>query len=429
MNFAALFSRCFLRMPSLFSQVVIATVLGLVGGIFFPSFAEDVRWTTAIFLRLIVMAVGPLLFCIVVLGIVGAGSLKTVGRLAVRSLVYFEGMTTCVLLASVAAAYLCGLGRSISYVSTQQDAQLISSYGGSAATLHSGGFSGFILSCIPHTPFSAFAEGNVLQILFFAILSGCCLNQMGQAGAPLVALVESISTLFSRIMRCVISLAPLGVFGAMMLTTAHYGMDTIFHLAGFVLFYFLFIAAFIVFVLGGFLLACGVNPIQFARYFREEIFIVLTTTTSDAVLPSIMEKLEKMGVERQVVGLVVPAGYSFNLDALSVYLGVAVIFLANATGTHLAFWQLATMLVTALIASKGAHGVPGMAIVVLAATLASVPSIPSASLVMLVAVDWFIGIARAIGNFAGNCVAPIVIGAWEKKLNHAQIRLTLSAHS
>lgn len=201
MNFSALFSRCFLRMPSLFSQVVIATIFGLVGGFFFPSFAEDVRWTTALFLRLIVMAVGPLLFCIVVLGIVGAGSLKTVGRLAVRSLIYFEGMTTCVLLASVMVAYLCGLGNSIAYVSTQQDAQLISSYGGNAAALHAGGFSGFVLSCIPHTPFSAFTEGNVLQILFFAILSGCCLNQMGQAAVPLVTIVESISTLFSRIMR------------------------------------------------------------------------------------------------------------------------------------------------------------------------------------------------------------------------------------
>lgn len=426
MKSAALFSRCFLRLPSLFTQVVIATVLGLAGGIFFPSFTEDVRWTTALFLRLIVMAVGPLLFCIVVLGIVGAGSLKTVGRLAVRSLIYFEGMTTFVLLAAVAAAWLCGLGHSIAYVSTAQDAQLISSYGGNAATLHAGGLSGFVLSCIPHTPFSAFADGNVLQILFFAILSGCCLNQMGQAATPLVTLVESVSGLFSRIMRCVISLAPLGVFGAMMVTTAHYGMDTIVHLAGFVLFYFLFIAVFIVFVLGGLLLICGVNPIHFALYFREEIFIVLTTTTSDAVLPSIMEKLEKMGVERQVVGLVVPAGYSFNLDALSIYLGIAVIFLANATSTHLTVWQLATMLLTALIASKGAHGVPGMAIVVLAATMASVPSIPPASLVMLVAVDWFTGVARAIGNFAGNCVAPVVIGAWEKKLDHARIQAVLS---
>lgn len=229
-------------------------------------------------------------------------------------------------------------------------------------------------------------------------------------------------------MRFIIRFAPLGVFGAMATTTARYGLGTIFHLAGFVALYYLLITVFIIFLLGTFLRLSGVNPIHFARYFREEIAIVLTTTTSDAVLPSLMEKLEQMGVERDVVGLVVPAGYSFNLDALSIYLGLALIFLANATGTHLSIGQIAVVLVTALFTSKGAHGVPGVAIVVLAATMASIPSIPVASLVMLLAVDWFIGIARAIGNFAGNCVAPVVIGAWENRIDRERLKQTLSIH-
>ncbi|GAN93131.1 sodium:dicarboxylate symporter/C4-dicarboxylate transporter [Gluconobacter thailandicus F149-1 = NBRC 100600] len=416
------------RFPSLFVQVVFATILGLLVGLFAPSVAPDVRWTTDLFLKLIVMAVGPLLFCIVALGIIGAGSLKTVGRLGGRALLYFEAMTTLVLFVSVGITMLLGAGKGIRFVPTPGDEQLVATYSGNAKHLHESGVSGFLLSLIPHTPVSAFTDGNVLQILFLAILCGCCLNQMGATAAPVITLLESLSALFSRMMRFIICLAPLGVFGAMVTTTARYGLGTVLHLASFVLLYFVMIAFFIVGVLGSCLKICGLNPIRFARYFREESAIVLTTTTSDAVLPRIMEKLEALGVERQVVGLVVPAGYSFNLDALSIYLGLAVIFLANATGTHLTFWQIGTMLVTALFTSKGAHGVPGVAIVVLAATLAAVPSIPVASLVMLLAVDWFIGIARALGNFAGNCVAPVVIGRWEKKIDLEQAKRVLGMH-
>ena len=190
--------------------------------------------------------------------------------------------------------------------------------------------------------------------------------------------------------------------------------------------YFAAIAVFIVVLLGGCLLACGVHPWRFARYFREEILIVTATTSSDSVLPSIMAKLEAMGVSRQVVGLVVPAGYSLNLDALSIYLGFAIVFLADVTGTPLTLTQMLSMLATALITSKGAHGVPGIAIVVLAATLAAAPSIPLSSLVLLLAVDWFIGIARAVGNLAGNCVAPVVMAAWTGALDRERARHILA---
>ena len=416
------------RMSGLFMQVVIATILGLLVGIYTPSFAPDIAWTTALFLRLIIMAVGPLMFCIITMGIVGAGSLKTVGRLGGRALLYFEAMTTATLVMAVGTAMLLGVGKGLSFTPTAEDARMVAAYNTNAHLLHDGGISGFLLSLIPKNPISAFTDGNILQILFFAILTGCCLSQIGPAGAPVVQLIDSVSTLFSRMMRFIIRFAPLGVFGAMATTTARYGLGTIFHLAGFVALYYLLITVFIIFLLGTFLRLSGVNPIHFARYFREEIAIVLTTTTSDAVLPSLMEKLEQMGVERDVVGLVVPAGYSFNLDALSIYLGLALIFLANATGTHLSIGQIAVMLVTALFTSKGAHGVPGVAIVVLAATMASIPSIPVASLVMLLAVDWFIGIARAIGNFAGNCVAPVVIGAWENRIDRERLKQTLSIY-
>ncbi|MBS1092103.1 cation:dicarboxylase symporter family transporter [Gluconobacter sp. Dm-74] len=406
---------------SLFAQVVLATVLGLGAGLFCPSLADDVGWMTALFMRLIIMAVGPLLFCIVTLGILGAGSLKTVGRLGGCAMLYFELMTTVALVVAVMVAVGLGIGQGVGFVPTASDARMIASYGGHAQNLRAEGFSGFLLSFVPHTPADAFAQGNVLQILVFAILVGCCLSGMGEGGLPLVRLIESVSDLFSRMMGLIIRVAPLGVFGAMVTTTARYGLGTIGHLAGFTVLYFLLVGAFVVCALGGGLRLAGVNPLRFARYFREELLIVATTTASDAVLPSLMTKLEKLGVERQVVGIVVPAGYSLNLDALSIYLGLAIIFLANATGTHLTFWQITTLLVTALITSKGAHGIPGFAIVVLAATLASVPSIPPGSLVMLLAVDWFVGIARAIGNFAGNCVAPVLIAAWEKRLDHARM--------
>nr|WP_231850338.1 cation:dicarboxylase symporter family transporter [Komagataeibacter medellinensis] len=414
------------RLPGMFMQVVIASVLGLGLGLIDPALAMQTHWTTDIFLRLIVMAVGPLLFCIVVMGIVGAGSLRTVGRMGIKALVYFEVMTTFALVMAVGIGMLVQPGRAIVFTPTLEDAQMVASYAQNAHLLHEGGITAFILSLIPHSPTDAFAQANVLQILFFAILFGCCLSLIGEAGAPLVRLVDALAVLFARMMRLIIALAPLGVFGAMATTTAHYGMNAIMHLAAFVGLYFVVIALFIIIALGGCLRLSGVNPWRFLRYFREELAIVFTTTTSDAVLPSVMEKLRRMGVDPQVVGLVVPAGYSFNLDALSIYLGLAVVFLAQATGTHLSAWQMVIMLTTALFTSKGAHGVPGIAIVVLAATLAAIPSIPVASLVMLLAVDWFIGIARAVGNLAGNCVAPIVIGAWEGRLDRKKMARVLA---
>ncbi len=417
------------RMPGIFIQVVVATCLGVLTGLFLPELAGQCRWLADLFLRLILMAVGPLLFCIVVTGITGAGSLSAVGRLGLRALIYFEAMTTLVLLLSVGAALLIEPGRGLPFAPTPEDAHLISSYAGNAHLLHGQGVTGFILSIIPRSPVAAFAEGNILQILFFAILIGCCLSHVGEAGAPVTRLIESLSVVFSRMMRLIIATAPLGVFGAVSATIARYGLDAIAHLASFVVLYFVAIAVFIVVILGGCLFLCGVNPLRFARHFREELLIVTATTSSDSVLPGIMAKLEAMGVSRQVVGLVVPAGYSLNLDALSIYLGLAVVFLANVTGTHLTAMQMLSMLATALITSKGAHGVPGIAIVVLAATLAAAPSIPVSSLVLLLAIDWFIGIARAVGNLAGNCVAPVVIAAWNGSLDREQVRAALAPSS
>ena len=412
--------------PGIFSQVVIATLIGVLVGLFAPHVAGQFRWLTDLFLRLILMAVGPLLFCIVVTGITGAGSLGAVGRLGFRSLIYFEGMTTLVLLLSVGAAMLIRPGQGLTFTPSPEDAHIVASYAANAHLLHGQGFTGFILSLVPRSPVAAFVEGNILQILFFAILTGCCLSRIGDAGAPVTRLIESLSTLFSRMMRLIIALAPLGVFGAVATTVAEYGLDAIGRLASFVVLYFAAIAVFIVVLLGGCLLACGVHPWRFARYFREEILIVTATTSSDSVLPSIMAKLEAMGVSRQVVGLVVPAGYSLNLDALSIYLGFAIVFLADVTETPLTLTQMLSMLATALITSKGAHGVPGIAIVVLAATLAAAPSIPLSSLVLLLAVDWFIGIARAVGNLAGNCVAPVVMAAWTGALDREQARHILA---
>ncbi|QDH25474.1 C4-dicarboxylate transporter DctA [Neokomagataea tanensis] len=412
--------------PGIFVQVIAATIGALFFGIFAPNYAHDFHWLTDLFLRLIMMAVGPLLFCIVVSGITDAGSLSALGRLGGRTLIYFEVMTTLVLGLSLCGAFILHPGHGMHYTPSPDDAGIVASYVANAHKVSGQGITGFILGIVPRSPVAAFTDGNTLQILFFAILTGCCLTKIGETGKPITQLINSLSVLFSQMVKIIIKLAPLGVFGAIYLTVAEYGIHSISILIKFIVYYSLFISLFIAIILGGILKIFGINPVKFARYFREEILIVTATTSSDSVLPSIMTKLERLGVPRQIVGVVVPAGYSLNLDALSIYLGFSLIFILDVSDTSLNWIQFISILATALITSKGAHGVPGVAIVVLAATIASVPTIPLSCLVLLIAVDWFSGIPRALGNLAGNCVAPIVISAWEGKLDRKMVQNALS---
>jgi aerobic C4-dicarboxylate transport protein len=283
------------------------------------------------------------------------------------------------------------------------------------------------MNIIPTTSFDALARNDVLQVLFFAILFGVSLALVGgEQGKQISSFIGNISTVLFRAMGLIVRLAPLGVLGAVAYTVGQYGVGSLKQLASLVALFYVSVGIFIIGVLGCVMAMAGLNIFKFLAYLREELTIVLATASSDAVLPQIMRKLTRMGVKDSVVGLVIPTGYSFNLDAFSIYLTLAVVFIAQATNTPLSFGDLLLVLGVSLLTSKGAHGVPGSAIVILAATLNAVPSIPAIGLVLVLSIDWFIGMARAAGNLIGNCVATVVVGAWEGDLDRERAKHVLN---
>jgi aerobic C4-dicarboxylate transport protein len=412
---------------SLFAQVVAGLVLGVALGMAAPDFAIGLKFFSDAFLKLISMIVAPIVFCVGVHGIAGAGDLKKVGRVGGKALLYFEAMTTVALAVGLILAYLIRPGEGMNIDVAKLDAHALSAYADNAHKLHGGGFAGFILNIIPTTSFDALARNDVLQVLFFAIIFGASLSLVGEPVAPLANLIEMASKVLFRAMGLIVRLAPLGVLGAVAYTVGEYGVGSLRQLASLVVVFWAAVALFVLVVLGAVMrVFTGLNILQFLNYFREELTIVLATASSDAVLPQIMRKLELMGVKPSVVGLVVPTGYSFNLDAFSIYLTLATVFIAQATNTPLSFGDLLLVLGISLVTSKGAHGVPGSAIVILAATLNAVPAIPAIGLVLVLSIDWFIGMARALGNLIGNCVATVVIAAWEGDLDVAVARRVLA---
>jgi aerobic C4-dicarboxylate transport protein len=406
---------------SLFVQVLAALVLGVILGMAVPDFAIGLKILSDAFLKLISMIVAPIVFCVVVHGIAGAGDLKKVGRVGVKALVYFEVMTTVALVVGLLLAYLFGPGHGMNIDPSTLDAKALNSYADNAHKLSGGGIGAFLMNVIPSTSFDALSRNDVLQVLFFAVLFGVGLALVGgEKGALVTSIIDAASTVLFRVMGLIVRVAPLGVLGAVAYTVGKYGVGSLKQLVSLVMLFYVSVGIFVLGVLGGVMALAGINILKFLAYLREELTIVLATASSDAVLPQIMKKLERMGVKDSVVGLVIPTGYSFNLDAFSIYLTLAVVFIAQATNTPLSFGDLLLVLGVSLITSKGAHGVPGSAIVILAATLNAVPSIPAIGLVLVLSVDWFIGMARALGNLVGNCVATVVVAAWEGDLDRAK---------
>jgi aerobic C4-dicarboxylate transport protein len=402
---------------SLFVQVLAALVLGVILGMLTPDFAVSLKILSDGFLKLITMIVAPIVFCVVVHGIAGAGDLKKVGRVGVKALVYFEVMTTVALTLGILLAFLFGPGHGMNINPASLDPKALSTAAENAHKLQGAGIGSFILNIIPTTSIDALSRNDVLQVLFFAVLFGVGLALVGEKAERVTSLIESISTVLFRMMGLIVRVAPLGVLGAVAYTVGRYGVGSLKQLLSLVLLFYVSVAIFVLVILGGVMRLAGINILKFLSYMREELTIVLATASSDAVLPQIMRKLERMGVKDSVVGLVIPTGYSFNLDAFSIYLTLAVVFIAQATNTPLSLGDLLLVLGVSLVTSKGAHGVPGSAIVILAATLNAVPSIPAIGLVLVLSVDWFIGMARALGNLIGNCVATVVVAAWEGDLD------------
>ncbi|HTV38349.1 MAG TPA: C4-dicarboxylate transporter DctA [Xanthobacteraceae bacterium] len=411
---------------SLFVQVLIALLLGIAVGVATPDFAVSLKILSDAFLKLISMIVAPIVFCVVVHGIAGAGDLKKVGRVGVKALVYFEAMTTVALILGILLAFLFGPGHGMNINTSTLDPNALTTYANNARHLQGGGIGGFILNVIPTTSFDALARNDVLQVLFFAVLFGVALALVGgEKGEKVASLIEAVAAVLFRAMGLIVRTAPLGVLGAVAYTVGKYGVGSLKQLVSLVALYYGALAIFVIVVLGLVMRLAGLSIFRFLAYMREELTIVLATASSDAVLPQIMRKLERMGVKNSVVGLVVPTGYSFNLDAFSIYLTLAVVFIAQATNTPLSLGDLLLVLAVSLVTSKGAHGVPGSAIVILAATLQAVPTIPAIGLVLVLSVDWFIGMARALGNLIGNCVATVVIAAWEGDLDKVTARRLL----
>jgi aerobic C4-dicarboxylate transport protein len=409
---------------SLFGRVVIALVAGIVIGALFPHFAQSLRPLGDGFLKLIKMVIGPIVFCVVVSGMANAGDLKKVGRVGVKAVVYFEVMTTIALVIGAVLAYVTrpGVGMNIDLHSL--DAASLATYTDHAKSLKD--TAGFLLKIIPETAIDAFAKGDILQILVFSVLFGSALSLLGERAQRVNGLIEELSHVFFRVMSFIIKLAPLGVLGAIAFTTGTYGVASLKQLGMLVIVFYASCIVFVAVVLGIVMRLSGLSLFKLIRYLREELSIVLGTASSDAVLPQIMRKLEWMGVKDSTVGLVIPTGYSFNLDGFSIYLTLAVIFIAQATNTPLSMHDLIVVVLVSLVTSKGAHGIPGSAIVILAATLSAIPAIPVLGLVLILPVDWFVGIARALTNLIGNCVATVVVAVWESDIDRARARQVLN---
>jgi aerobic C4-dicarboxylate transport protein len=411
---------------SLFFQVVVALAAGIALGVAYPDTAVQLKPLGDGFIKLIKMLVPVIVFCVVVQGISAAGDLSKVGRVGIRSLLYFEIVTTIALVFGIALAYYFQPGVGMNIDPKALDAKALSGFSQTAAQVAGGGVSEFLMKLIPSTLVGAFSSGDVLQVLIVSIMFGCAVSLCGERARPVVDFVERVNEIIFKMMNFVVRLAPIGVFGAIAFTVGKYGIGSLKQLGGLVALFYLAVFLFVVVVLGTIMRLSGFSLFKLLAYLREELLIVLGTAAGDSVLPQTMRKLELLGIKRSTVGLVIPTGYSFNLDAFSIYLTLAAVFIAQATNTPLATGDLLAILGVALLTSKGAHGVPGSAIVVLAATLAAIPAIPAIGLVLILSVDWFIGIARALGNYVGNCVATVVVASWEGDLDHAKAHRILN---
>ena len=408
---------------SLFGRVVVALIAGVAIGALFPHAGESLRPLGDGFLKLIKMVVGPIVFCVVVSGMASAGDLRKVGRVGGKAILYFEVMTTIALVIGALLAWFIHPGAGMNIDLHTVDATALNTYTEHAKSLKDVG--GFLLKIIPDTIADSFAKGDILQVLVFSVLFGSALSLLGDKASRVSGFIDDLTKALFCVMGFVIKLAPLGVLGAIAFTTGKYGIASLKQLGLLVAVFYLSCIVFVCVVLGVAMRIAGFSIFKLMRYLKDELSIVFGTASSDAVLPQVMRKLEWLGIKDSTVGLVIPTGYSFNLDGFSIYLTLAVLFIAQATNTPLSLHDLIVVVLVSLVTSKGAHGIPGSAIVILAATLSAIPAIPVLGLVLILPVDWFVGIARAVTNLIGNCVAAIVVAAWENDIDRARAKRVL----
>jgi len=404
---------------SLYFQVIVAIVVGVLLGVVAPAAAVKLQPLGDGFVKLIKMLIAPVIFCTVVVGVAGVSDMKTVGRTGGLALMYFEVMSTVALLIGLAVVNLVKPGAGMHIDPRTLDTGPLAAY---ASPGKLGSPSDFLLNIIPTTVVDAFAKGEILQVLLVALLFGAALQRLGERGAPMLRLVESVSAVLFGMVGLVMRLAPVGALGAMAFTVGRYGLESLWSLGKLMGSFYLTCGFFVFGALGLVARLHGFSLWKFLRYVREELFIVLGTSSSESVLPRIMAKIEKLGAGRRVVGLVIPAGYSFNLDGTSIYLTMASVFIAQATDTPMTIFQQITLLGVLLLTSKGAAGVTGSGFIVLAATLSSVGTLPVSGLALLLGIDRFMSEARALTNVVGNGVATLVVAKWTGELDVVTMR-------
>ncbi|MEC4593410.1 MULTISPECIES: dicarboxylate/amino acid:cation symporter [Nitrospirillum] len=398
----------------LYFQVIIAIILGIIVGYIWPSFGASLKPLGDGFIKLVKMMIAPVIFCTVVSGISAMTDMKKVGRVGGKALIYFEVISTFALVIGLLVGEVVRPGNGMNVDPHTLDAKAVSTYVDKAAK---DTVADHILGIIPDTYLGALGGGDLLQVLLIAILTGFAIAHLGDYGKPATVVIERMSKIFFRIIHMVVRLAPIGAFGAMAFTIGKYGVAALINLGMLIGSFYLTSLLFVLVVLGIVGWICGFSILRFINYIKAELLIVLGTSSSETVLPQMMEKMERLGCARPVVGLVIPSGYSFNLDGTNIYMTLATLFLAQATNTHLTFGHLVTILLVAMLTSKGASGVTGAGFITLAATLAVVPDIPIASLTLLIGIDRFMSECRALTNLVGNGVATIAVSKWEKELD------------
>lgn len=394
---------------SLYIQVLIGVVLGGVLGYVKPDWGVELRPLGDAFVSLVKMLIGPIIFTTVVVGLAGMGDLKKIGRVGGRALIYFEIVTTLALIIGLVVANVCRPGDGFHADPAKLDAGAIAKYTGAAADMST---VDFLLHIIPKTFVSAFAEGEILQVLFLAILFGLALGKLGDHGRPILNLLHEVARVFFGIVAIVTKVAPLAAGGAMAFTIGEYGVGKLAQLGYLLACVYLTCVVFVAVVLGSIARFAGFSLWKILKYIREELLLVLGTSSSESALPSLMTKMEKAGCSRPVVGIVVPSGYSFNLDGTCIYLTMAALFVAQATDTPITLVEELGLIGILLLTSKGAAGVTGSGFIVLAATLKTTGKIPVEGMVLILGVDRFMSEARAITNFIGNTVATFVVAKW-----------------
>ncbi|MDU8265846.1 dicarboxylate/amino acid:cation symporter [Pseudomonas syringae] len=409
---------------SLYFQVIVAIVIGILIGHFYPDTGKALKPLGDVFIKLIKMVIAPIIFCTVVSGIAGMQNMKSVGKTGGYALLYFEIVSTIALLIGLIVVNVVQPGAGMNIDVSTLDASKIAAY---VTAGQDQSIVGFILNVIPNTIVGAFANGDILQVLMFSVIFGFALHRLGSYGKPVLDFIDRFAHVMFNIINMIMKLAPIGAFGAMAFTIGAYGVSSLVQLGQLMICFYITCVLFVVLVLGAICRAHGFSVFKLVRYIREELLIVLGTSSSESALPRMLIKMERLGAKKSVVGLVIPTGYSFNLDGTSIYLTMAAVFIAQATNTHMDITHQITLLLVLLLSSKGAAGVTGSGFIVLAATLSAVGHLPVAGLALILGIDRFMSEARALTNLVGNAVATVVVAKWVGELDTDKLQSELAS--